>query len=130
MIASVLIVIVSVVLLGYWFRYTCILLLRSNVEQPATDPGVEMEPVSSALERDFRMLTYVWQHGSDLGEQSLEERVLMLDFKIMRLWFRITRTAAPVLARSALAEMAAVVAFLAKKLGRPAGLVPDTVGES
>jgi hypothetical protein len=133
MLASILIAIVSLVLLIYWFRYTCILLLRSNTEPvsagqtPPADPQAAPDALRHGLERDFRMLTYVWRHGAGLGDQSLEERILVLDFRIMRLCYRLTRTAAPAQARNALAEMAAVVAFLGQKLGRQAGLEPYAI---
>jgi hypothetical protein len=130
MLASALISIVSAALLGYWFRYTCILLLRSNEHQTALGLEGELDPLRRAVEQDYRMLTYVWQHAAGLGEQSIEERILMLDFKIMRTWYRLTETAAPKQARYALAEMAAVVAFLSQKLGQQAGLEPRTNPEA
>jgi len=130
MLASVLITVVSLVLLGYWFRYTCILLLRANSAEAAVNPEGELDALSKALERDYRMLTYVWRHGADLGDQSIEERILMLDFKVMRAWYRLTRTAAPVQARNALSEMGAVVAFLSQKLGQQAGLESGTLRQS
>jgi hypothetical protein len=130
MIASVLIALVSLLLLVYWFRYTCILLLR---ERPAVEPPVkEAEPdiLRQSLERDYRMLTYLCRHGAGLGDQSIEERILILDFKVMRLWYRLTRSAAPEQARNALAEMAAVVAFLGQKLGQQAGVKTSSVSEA
>jgi hypothetical protein len=126
MLVSILITVVSVILLSYWFRYTCILLLRSNSAQPAVNAGSGPDAVRLSLERDFRLLTYVWQHAAGLGEQSLEERILVLDFKVMRLWYRLTRTTAPAQANKALAEMSAVVSFLSQKLGQQAGLAPQT----
>jgi hypothetical protein len=121
MIASVLILGVSLVLLGYWFRYTCILLLRDQGERPAVIEEAESEPLRHAIERDYRMFTYLSRHGAGLSDQSFEERILIWDFKVMQLWYRLTRSAAPTQARNALAEMAAVVAFLGQRLGEQAG---------
>jgi hypothetical protein len=126
MLVSLLITIVSVVLLGYWFRYTCILLLRSKGAQTAVNAESKPDALRRSLERDYRMLTYLWQHAAGLGEQSVEERILMLDFQVMRLWYRVTRSIAPAQANKALAEMSAVVGFLSQKLGQQAGLVPET----
>src|SRR5579885_3294953 len=117
MIASVLMTVVLLVLLGYWFRYTCILLLRDQAERAAVIEGAESETLRQALERDYRMFTYLSRHGAGLGDQSFEERILIWDFKVMQLWYRLTRSAAPIQARYALAEMAAVVAFLGQRLG-------------
>ncbi|HEY7390593.1 MAG TPA: hypothetical protein VH640_18895 [Bryobacteraceae bacterium] len=125
MIASVLIAVVSVVLLGYWFRYTCILLLRTHGERPSVIEEGKTDVLRQVLERDYRMLTYLSRHGAGLGDSSVEERILIFDFKVMRLWYRFTRSAAPNQARNALAEMAAVVAFLGQRLGEQAGLNPQ-----
>jgi hypothetical protein len=127
MIASVLIIAVSSVLFGYWFRYACILLLRANSERsaaqtPTFDEQTEPDVLRQSLERDYRVLTYLCQHGAALSDQSFEERLLIWDFQVMRFWYRLTRSAAPKQARNALAEMAAVVAFLGQKLGEQAGL--------
>jgi hypothetical protein len=130
MLVSVLITIVSVILLVYWFRYTCILLLRSNIEQPSLDPQVDLDPLRKSLERDYRMLTYLWQHAADLGDQSIEERILMVDFRIMRIWYLVVRSTAPKHARRAIAEMAAVVNFLGQKLGQQAGLSPSGIEQT
>jgi hypothetical protein len=129
MVASVLITVVSLVLLGYWFRYTCILLLRSQGERSAVPPEGEPDLLRRSLERDYRMLTYLSRHGAGLGDQSLEERVLIFDFKVMQVWYRLTRSAAPQQARNALAEMAAVVAFLGQKLGEQAGLKSEAASQ-
>jgi len=127
MVASILISAVSLVLLGYWFRYSCLLLLRAHTEQSTRyNKESDLDPLRRSLERDYRMLTYLCQHLAGLGEQSVEDRILMLDFRLMRAWYRLTRTLAPAQAQSALAEMAAVVAFLGQKLCQQAGLQPDT----
>jgi hypothetical protein len=123
MLASILISAVSFVLLVYWFRYSCILLLRS-LESPVVEVKGDLDPLRRAVERDFSVLTYLWRHAADLREQSLEERILMLDFKLLMLWYRFTRTALPGQARRALSEMGAVVSFLGQKLSEQAGLTP------
>ena len=121
MVASILITVVSLVLLTYWFRYSCLLLLRSHEQQPTQVQG-ELDPLCQAVERDYRLLTYLCRHAAGLADQSLEDRILILDFKLMRIWYRLTRTLAPTQARSALSEMSAVVAFLGQKIGEQAGL--------
>lgn len=123
MVASILISVVSMVLLCYWFRYSCLLLLRSQVQRPDEVPVEgDLDPVRRAVERDYRLFTYLCRHGAGLAEQSLEERILILDYKLMRVWYRLTRTLAPVQARNALSEMAAVVAFLGQRIGEQAGV--------
>lgn len=137
MLASILISAVSVVLLGYWFRYSCLLLLRARAAQFTQSPGnrfsfldvraklhtePNLDPLHRSLERDYRVVTYLLQHASTLGAQSLENRLLMLDYRVMQGWYCVTRTVAPELARRALAEMAEVLICLAQKMGAQAGL--------
>ena len=123
MVASILISVVSVVLLGYWFRYSCLLLLRSHAQHPeqVTAEG-DLDPLHRAVEQDYRLFTFLCRHAAGLAEQSIEERILILDYKLMRIWYRLTRTLAPALARNALSEMAAVVAFLGQRIGEQTGL--------
>jgi hypothetical protein len=123
MVASILISVVSLVLLSYWFRYSCLLLLRSQGQQPeAAQKEGDLDTLRQAVERDYRLITYLCRHAPGLADQSVEERILILDFKLMRIWYRLTRTLAPAQARSALSEMAAVVAFLGQRIGEQAGL--------
>ena len=134
MIASILILTFSAILLVYWFRYSCVLLLRNaaqRAEQPMTDErfsiGFVLERVRTekhldtlerALDRDYHMLTYLLKHAADLELASIENRILILDYRLMRLWYRITRTIAPEQSRKALAEMASVLGAVARQAGQ------------
>jgi hypothetical protein len=123
MVASVLITVVSLVLLSYWFRYSCLLLLRNQAQSSSlAQKQGDLDPLREAVERDYRLLTYLCRHAAGLAEQSLEERILILDYKLMRTWYRLTRTLAPTQARNALSEMAAVVAFLGQRIDEQGGL--------
>jgi len=140
MLASILIIGFSLILFVYWFRYSCILLLRNFSEETvSTRPNAEtrfsfaqvreqlksdpeLDPLHQSLDRDYRMISYLLQHAPDLGLQSLEDRLLVLDYRVMRLYYRVTRTIAPLHARRALAEMATVLGILAQKIGEQAGL--------
>ena len=123
MVASIVITVVSVVLLSYWFRYSCLLLLRNQAQSASvTQKQGDLDPLRQAVERDYRLLTYLCRHAAGLAEQSLEERILILDYKLMRIWYRLTRTLAPTQARNALSEMAAVVAFLGQRIDEQGSL--------
>src|SRR5437879_13117143 len=118
MIAGILIVTFSAVLLVYWFRYSCVLLLRNAAERAkmsVTDErfsiGLVLERVGTeqhldtlerALDRDYHMLTYLLKHAADLELASIENRMLILDYRLMRLWYRSTRTIPPKQERNAL----------------------------
>ena len=137
MFASVLIILISLVLLVYWFRYSCILLLRGYANQPlAAAPGdrfsfrevrdrlqvePELDPLHRALQRDFRLITYLLEHAAGLELSSFEDKLLLWDYRAMRVWFWFTKTAAPQQARQALSEMASILAILGGKIGERAG---------
>ncbi len=139
MFTSILIIAFSTALLVYWFRYSCILLLRNQAEfasskatadgrfhigevQERLRSGQQLDPLHGSLQRDYQVLTYLLEHAAGLELSSFEDRLLVLDYKVMRLWYRLTRIAAPVHARQALAEMASVLEILAGKIGERAAL--------
>jgi hypothetical protein len=139
MVTSVFIIAISVVLFVYWLRYSCVLLLRS-AQQRAEMPTVaderfstfsvlerlkteaDLAPLERALERDYYVLTYLIEHAADLELASIENKLLVLDYKLMRLWSRLTRTVAPQQSRKALSEMAAVLSVLVGQMGEPSQL--------
>ena len=140
MIASFLIIGFSVVLLLYWFRYSCVLLLRAHTEQAASASAVSdikfcfaevqarlktapaLDPLHLSLQRDYEILIYLLEHAAGLSLESFEDRLLVLDYKVMQWWYRLTRIAAPQQARNALNEMASVLIVLAQKMGEQAGV--------
>lgn len=137
MLASVLIIAFSLVLFVYWFRYSCILLLRNRAEQPAgaaverfhyadvqqrLKTALELDPLHRSLERDYKILTYLLEHAAGLELEQLEYRLLVLDYKLMQGWYRLTKAAAPGQARRALAEMADVLGVLGGRIGAQAGI--------
>jgi len=136
MIASILIIGFSLVLLAYWFRYSCLLLLRSSqTESYALDQrfgfaqvqqqlqaGANLDGLQQMLARDYRLLTYLLEHGAGLNLDSLEDRLLVVDYKVMQWWYRLTKTAAPEQAHRALSEMAAVVGVLVRHMSEQAGV--------
>jgi hypothetical protein len=135
MIASVLIIAFSLVLFVYWLRYSCLLLLRNSADQPvelaerfnyasvhqALQAGLELDPLHRSLERDYQLLTYLLDHAAGLELEQLEYRLLVIDYKVMQGWYRLTKSAAPRLARRALGEMADVLKVLVGRIGEQAG---------
>ena len=129
MVTSVFIIAISVILFVYWLRYSCVMLLRSARER-AEMPTVaderfnvssvlerlktesDLAPLERALERDYYVVTYLIEHAADLELASIENKLLVLDYKLMRLWSRLTRTVAPQQSRKALSEMASVLSVL------------------
>jgi hypothetical protein len=121
-------------LLVYWFRYSCLLLLRNAaaqsegvsadsrfhigmvLERAATE--TDLTPLERALDRDYQLLSYLLKHAADLELASVENRILILDYKVMRLCFRLTRIVAPDHSRKALVEMATALSGVARQAGQ------------
>ena len=140
MIVSLLIIGVSLTLFLYWFRYTCILILSAKtsrdyatqiasanhltfrethetlMDESDTAP---LEKMHQSLDRDYRLLTYLLQHvsGDTAAGGSLENRILMIDFRLLSVWYALTRRFSSQHARAALLEMASIVGHLANAMG-------------
>ena len=138
MVVSFLIIVVSFGLLLNWFRYSCILLLRNSLDETRIAvensaysfrqvrdqlrDAVPMDGFERALERDYRLLTYLIEHAAGLDLNSIEDRLLVMDYRVMQMCYRVTRSIAPESARRALAEMADVLGVLAGRLDERAGV--------
>jgi hypothetical protein len=138
MIAGILIIAFSVVLFVYWFRYSCLLLLRNAAERSTTvvederfnvarvieglKSQGELNSLERALERDYYVFTYLLEHATDLELASIENHILLLDYKLMRIWSHLTRTAAPKQSRRALTEMASILGVLVCKMAEQSGV--------
>jgi len=140
-VASILIIAVSTVLLVYWFRYTCLLLLNTKPEKDFASALAEanklsfqqvgashvehaspadLDKLEKMLERDYRLITYLIEHAAVIrvGGVTLEERLLMLDYHLMRLAWRISRRFSLRRTRAALLEMTRVLHWLANDVGQ------------
>ena len=139
MVTSVFIIGISVVLFVYWLRYSCLMLLRSAQEHaellPADDQRfsvssvldrlkteADLDPLEHALDRDYHVVTYLIEHAAGLELASIENRLLVLDYKLMRFWSHLTRTLAPGQSRKALSEMAVVISVLVAQMGEQSQL--------
>ena len=79
-----------------------------------------MDTLQRALDNDYRMLRYLLDHAAGMGLRPVEHYLLVLDYRIMRAWYRLTRNASTRQARRALDEMAGVVSHIAYKMGERA----------
>ena len=132
MVEVVLIVGFSVLLLVYWFRYTVLLLIsEESVEASAVDSQLSLpetqerlrnpqadlalDRLHRALEQDYRVIRYLLDHAAGLGLRPLERFLLMLDYQMLRAWYKVKPN------RRALAEMADILHYMAYKMRRPEG---------
>jgi hypothetical protein len=140
MVTSVVIIILSVAMFVYWFRYSCVLILESNwneeqaqvvamqnklsfgsVNESLARAGSaeEMDRVKDLLDRDLNQVISILSSRPEFQEMghSLESRMLMLDYQLMKAWYALTRSIAGPRAQNALREMALVVGYMAGECG-------------
>src|SRR5678815_1899303 len=148
MFVSITIIGFSLLLFLYWFRYTCLLILstrtakdytaqvaranqlefpliRAHLRQEMAAAANElstpnMEALRTSLERDYRLLTGLLSHAAQfqVGGVTIEQRMLMIDYQAMRLWYTASlRFSKSAHARQALEEMADIVAHFANAMG-------------
>jgi hypothetical protein len=138
LITTVLITASSVLLFGYWFRYTCMLILsakttRDFAAQVATAnqlgflevqtqlraSAANLDQLRDALDRDYSVLSGLLKHMGDSSEgSSLENRMLALNYRVMHAWYSVSSSFSPAAARQALEEMSMVVAHFANSMGQ------------
>jgi hypothetical protein len=138
MIASAIIASFSVLLLVYWFRYVCLLMLAAK---PAKDYATrvaaandlifvqvkghlagavepqQLDRLQRDLDRDYRIVLYLLRQGAPAPGYQLEHRLLMAYFETMKAAYLVLRRLRPEACRRALGEMSDVVAYFATRTG-------------
>ena len=133
-----LIVLFSVVLFVFWFRYSCLLILQNRTAssmQYASNPALTfptvqerlrsqengvavMDQLNHDLMNDYRIISFLLRCSAENEGDPIERRLLMLDYWILQAWYSLARRAAPRQARSALEEMSNIVGYFASSVGR------------
>jgi len=139
MIVSMVIVAVSLSLFVYWFRCTVNLILQTtpasgeSTRKVAAANGLSLVQVRQQLyapttakalpilceqlRKDYRVLKYLLGHVAESGTgYTTEQRLLMAHFRLTSFWFGAIHRFRPHSARTALAEMSAIVEFFAGAL--------------
>ena len=129
----------SALLFGYWFRYTCLLILSAKttrdyaadiaaanqlnflqVQSQLRENPADLDRLQSALDRDFAVVTYLIQNASGQGEWGIENRMLQLNYRLMGTWCRVSRSFSPEAGRRALDEMSMIISHFANAMGERA----------
>jgi len=140
MITTIVIMTLSLAMFVYWFRYSCILILESDWnEEKAREfaaqnklafdssdallarsvSSVELDRLRDSLDRDLRVIRRLMSDCPGLRETgaSLESRMLMIDFQLMKAWYAVTRSMSQPKAHQALRSMSKIVGYMAGELG-------------
>jgi hypothetical protein len=138
---SLILIAFSLALFAYWFRYTCLLILRTQTAEDYASlvsraNGLSFDQVKSqlenrsvgdrsvgdldilykSLERDYRILSGLLdQVGAD--ENLLESKLLRANFKFVQGWYRVSRSLGLGSASNALEEMAETISHFANHFG-------------
>lgn len=141
MLATSLILGTSTALFFYWFRYTVILILRTRsspeyaqkvaaanhlaflgVRQSLHSPSEngDLRALFGALQQDYRALKYLLGHAATVqaGTYTAEQRLLMANFRVMAVWFRVVMHFRPTAAKLALLEMSGTLEYFANAMGQ------------
>jgi hypothetical protein len=140
---SIFIIVISTLLFVYWFRYTCVLMLRTRAREHAhrvaevnhlsflkaqkeleSAPGQQelLDTLHQSLDRDYRVLSYLLRHTGTQSGASVEEHLLRIDYHMMRALYYLARPFSPKSARQVLIERASIVSHLANAMGERVAL--------
>jgi Skp family chaperone for outer membrane proteins len=141
-IATSIITVSSALLFGYWYRYTCLLILSakttmdyasevaranqlsfSDVQQKLSAGAQgDLDRLQQSLDSDYARLNALF--GKLDAEIRLEDRMLQLDYHLMNAFYKTTRRFSSNLAQHALEEMSMVVGHFANAFGERAAYSP------
>jgi len=110
LIVTVVITVSSVLMFGYWFRYTCLLILSARttrdyaadiatanqlsflqVQSELRENPADLDRLKASLDRDLAVVTNLIQNASGQGEWGLEDRMLQLNYRLMSSWCSISQ---------------------------------------
>jgi hypothetical protein len=126
---------------GYWFRYTCLLILSAKttrdfagdvatanqlgflqVQSQLRENPANLVTLCDALDRDYAILTRLLRQSGDSAAEgsAMERQMLAVNYRLTRAWFRAAGQFSPSAARRALEEMSMMVAHFANVMGEQA----------
>lgn len=147
MVGSIVIITISLLLFAYWFRYTCLLVLSTKTSKDYSQDvaaanqlrfvevqkrlknvrmPVQLDLLEVALERDYQLLRCLLNSAAGGGASglALEDRMLAVDYWLMRSWYSMARLMGLPQAREALVEMSEIVRHFANNVGERLAGVP------
>jgi len=144
LIATIIITAASLLLFGYWFRYTCMLILsakttrdyasevaafnelgfnqvQSQLSSVVTGTA-DLDRLRTALDRDYVVLNQLLEQTKHMGmeDASVEQYMLRVHYKVSRVYFQLSKQLSQSASRHALEEMSSVVAHFANVIGERA----------
>lgn len=137
LIVTLVITVSSVLMFGYWFRYTCLLILSAKttrdyaadiaaanqlnflqVQSELRENPADLSRLQASLDRDYAIITGLIKCSS--GEWGMEDRMLQLNYRLMGAWCAVSRRFSTEMGRNALDEMSTIIAHFANAMGEQA----------
>jgi len=134
LIVTLVITVSSVLMFGYWFRYTCLLILSARttrdyaadiatanqlsflqVHSQLRENPADLDRLKASLDRDLAVVTTLIQ-----SEWGIEERMLKLNYQLMSAWCSVSKSFSASAGRRALEEMSTIVSHFANSVGERA----------
>jgi len=128
----------SLLLLTYWFRYTCLLIVSARttrdyasevamanhlsfleVQSQLRERSADFDRLSDLLDRDYATVMRLVEQTT-AGQARLEQQMLGAYYRVNRAWFRLGRRFSAQVALQALEEMSMVVSHFANAAGEAA----------
>jgi len=146
-----LVLVISAFMLVFWLRSASRSVLRERFEQnysaevaeanqlefltirkalsDGAGDGVDYASSLSALERDFEALTYLLRNAAtvNVGRYTRRERLLVLDFQLLRVWVRMKRVLGFSSWQAGLVEMATILEYFGNVVGQRLVTFPSRV---
>lgn len=151
---SVFVLLMSATMLVFWLRSASRSVLRQRFEQDfsaevaeanqleflAIQKALASAPeeigdhrsVLSALEQDYQALSYLLRNAATVhvGRYSRSERLLILDFKLLGFWVRLSRGLGLQGWRSGLLEMTTILQYFGNVVGQRLATFPSRISPS
>ncbi|HEV2201063.1 MAG TPA: hypothetical protein VGR73_14695 [Bryobacteraceae bacterium] len=139
LLATIVVTASSMALFGYWFRYTCLLILSTKTARDyagevaaanqlgfpevrsqlqASSPNLDR--LRDALDRDYAVLSGLLKQAGSLEQSAMEKWMLEANYRFLRSWYNTSRRFSPAAAARALDEMSQVIAHFANVMGESA----------
>lgn len=139
LLATIIITVSSMALFGYWFRYTCLLILSTKtardyagevaaanqlgfleVRSQLQTSSPNLDRLRDALDRDYAVLSGLLKQAGSLEQSAMEKWMLEANYRFLRSWYNTSRRFSPAAAARALDEMSQVIAHFANVMGESA----------
>lgn len=147
MIFNIGVVAFSLLLLVYWFRYTCVLMLRTKpvrdyskqvaaanqlkvfevqnrLAAASAQNAQNLDELRAMLDRDYRLLMYLMGHAANFrtAGYQMEQTMLKINYRIVSRAYSVSKRFSIAQGSQRLSEMAAIITHFANLMGERAAL--------